>query len=127
MAKFIKNFKNNPINSKYMAINIKKLSLAVALLLVLAVLFISSCTVPIEPTANPSNEINPAIKIEQAQNKNLPLKTPAEIQWLTRIEKRAPPRYCAWTERAVQESDAFYVEIKNCTRAYFRHCSEADE
>ncbi len=59
-----------------MAVKVKQTSLVIALLLVLAVLFISSCTVPIAPT----NEINPAVKISEKQEKNLPLKTPAELQ-----------------------------------------------
>ncbi len=63
-----------------MALKLKHLSWAIVFLLVIILLFVSSCTVPIKPNANPSNEINPSIKIEQAQNKNLPLKTPAEIQ-----------------------------------------------
>ena len=59
-----------------MALKIKQISLAIVLMLVLILLLVSSCTVPIKPT----NEVNPAIKIEQGQDKNLPLKTPAELQ-----------------------------------------------
>ena len=76
LVKHIKNFKNKHVNSRYMALKIKQISIAIVLMLVLILLLVSSCTVPIKPT----NEVNPAIKIEQGQDKNLPLKTPAELQ-----------------------------------------------